>query len=1110
MYWPLGTPRIYATSNSRQTGSLHTVSHDGLPSVPNASGQRADKGWLSSSPDSAHQDASTSAAPPPTTTPLTPVTPITPLTPGIKPVEPDYLDEDSPAHSTGSAASAIPLHEPILALRVARAGHIFAVITATSITIWQTKPTVLLAVVVRSQASLETYGTNTDLLLRPDSAILVLHTSLGYLITYTLATDPEARIYRPHFAHHTNVQRRRQNHVGDPGHAAPDQILWGPGEGSGVRDVSVRFRMVIKVDAGIESALALDDELVVATQKPAAVQCIRWAPDSSGSQTSTELLSRMSWLEKKVTVRDMTYDRPMNLSTWITSDGRAYAVQRLTPGQQDGSSNGPPDPKKLFKGYCFHLPQRQEDYAVRCVINARFSLIAVGCADGSIRVYSARDYSGNITASHIHKIHVSAAASGKLTTLNYSPDGYCLFAGFEKGWATWSVFGKLSSSTFQADHAISSANGEEWLSGVLDAAWIGNSCDLLLASTAHAAVWLLEMARSAVTGCYNPANLFRTVLQSTSSVMIYRGYDMPDLTSISAEPSLWHTSRVPAVYLWNQWPIRCTAISADGRYVAVAGRRGLAHYSVNSGRWKTFANEALENEFQVRGGMCWYQNILVAAVEANRSFELRLYSRESALDGTVAYTQKMATPVVLITATGEDSLLVYTYDNLLYHYVFAPVSGSIKLVEMGHIAFHGIVRSPARVRGLSWILPDHQLLEGDPTQDVAHASVLFLVDGKLVLLRPSISEGTLKYDMRVIAHNVEYYLSMRDRPHSPEPAPAPQQLTQAANYTGGRVLEDSLWLFDGTELKAWTDMESVMKAISGEESSRELPPMVSVPIDFYPLSVLLSKAIVLGVEPDLIQRRDIGFSFFRFSIRTHLFFPDILRSYLAANRATEALQLAQQYEHLEYFAHGLEILLHHVLDEEVDANPTPAPEHAILPRVLSLLSSFKQYLDIVVQCTRKTEVRSWRTLFAYLPPPQELFEESLQRGSLKTAGGYLLILHTFDELSTASEQSVRLLSRAMHEEDWDLCKELARFLAALDETGDTLREAMEMVKARMSQGPEMDEGPVRGGFLEIPSAAIYPSLGGGSAGSGLGRTAGSDSEAEGRSASDAGSFVSSP
>jgi WD40 repeat protein len=622
--------------------------------------------------------------------------------------------------------------------------------------------------------------------------------------------------------------------------------------------------MVIKVDAGIESVLALDDELVVATRKPAAVQCIRWAPDTSGSQTSTELLSRMSWLEKKVTVREMTHDRPMNLSTWITSDGRAYAVQRLTPGQQDSGSTEPADPKKLFKGYCFHTPQTEQDHAVRCVVNARFSLVAVGCADGSVRVYSAKDYSGNIPASHVHHVPASAAASGKLTTLSYSPDGYCLFAGFEKGWATWSVYGKPLSNTFHADHAISFTNGEEWLSGVLDAAWVGGACDLLLASRAHEAVWLLEMARSAVTGCYNPANLFRTVLQSTSSVMVYRGYDLPDLTSISAEPSLWRTTRIPAVYLLNHWPIRCTAISADGRYVAVAGKRGLAHYSINSGRWKTFTNEATENEFQVRGGMCWYQNILVAAVEANRSFELRLYSRESALDGTAAYTQQMAAPVVLITSTGEDSLLVYTYDNLLYHYIFASVSGSIKLIEVGHIAFHGIVRSPARVRGLSWILPSHQLLEGDPTQDVAHASVLFLVDGKLVLLRPSAHDGNLKYDMRVIAHNVEYYLSMRDRPYTFEPSP--QRLVQAGNDAGGDGLEDSLWLFDGNELKAWPDMEPVMKAISGE-SSRELPVMVPVPIDFYPLSVLLPKAIVLGVEPDLIQRRDISFSFFRFTIR---------------------------------------------------------------------------------------------------------------------------------------------------------------------------------------------------------------------------------------------------
>jgi RAB6A-GEF complex partner protein 1 len=167
------------------------------------------------------------------------------------------------------------------------------------------------------------------------------------------------------------------------------------------------------------------------------------------------------------------------------------------------------------------------------------------------------------------------------------------------------------------------------------------------------------------------------------------------------------------------------------------------------------------------------------------------------------------------------------------------------------------------------------------------------------------------------------------------------------------------------------------------------------------------------------------------------------------------VKLSQQYQDLEYFAHALEILLHRVLDDEVDSSPLP--EAAVLPRVLSLLSSFKQYLDIVLQCTRKTEVRQWRTLFAYLPPAQELFEESLQRGSLKTAGGYLIILHTLEELGSATEQSVRLLSRAMREKDWELCKELARFLAAMDETGDTLREAMELVKASLAKGESQDD-----------------------------------------------------
>jgi RAB6A-GEF complex partner protein 1 len=380
--------------------------------------------------------------------------------------------------------------------------------------------------------------------------------------------------------------------------------------------------MVIKVDAGIARALALDEELVVATEKPAAVQCIRWTPDSSGNQTSTELLSRMGWMAKKVTISEMVHDRPMNLSTWITSDGRAYAVQRLS-----GASQDPDAPKKLFKGYCFHSPENEGEYAIRASINARFSLIAIGCKNGSILVYTVRDYAGNIPLSYKLKPTVSLPSSGRINSLSYSPDGYCLFAGFEKGWITWSVYGKPGGTSFTSDQHVSENNGEQWLNGIREASWLGGGSEILLIAQNDDRLWVLEMTRSAVVGCFSSANISRSLLQTNSGFMVYRGYDQPDLTAISAESSLWHHVQIPSTYLFDQWPIRQAVVSPDGRYVAVAGRRGLAHYSVNSGRWKTFVNESMENEFVVRGGMCWYQHILIAAVESGDHCEVTFEHR---------------------------------------------------------------------------------------------------------------------------------------------------------------------------------------------------------------------------------------------------------------------------------------------------------------------------------------------------------------------------------------------------------------------------------------------------------------------------------------------------
>lgn len=314
-----------------------------------------------------------------------------------------------------------------------------------------------------------------------------------------------------------------------------------------------------------------------------------------------------------------------------------------------------------------------------------------------------------------------------------------------------------------------------------------------------------------------------------------------------------------------------------------------------------------------------------------------------------------------------------------------------------------------------------------------------------MLLQSSTSgDQGLKYDMRVIANNVEYFDLMRDQSslsgtpaRSLPPSPSAEEALSTDPFDRG--LKDSLWYFDGSEVQCWMDVEDLIESAS-TSNDRELPPPVSISADFYPTSVVLNEGILLGIDADLVQRRDVQFAFFRFSIRTQLFLPPILQRQLAHYDESAASSLAHRYKPLPYFSHALEILLHTVLDDEVDKPPDP--ESTLLPSVLSFLSSFPEYLDIIVQCTRKTEVRSWQALFSHLPPPQKLFDQSLEKGMLKTAGGYLLILHTFEEMESSSEQCVRLLQRAKEAGDWDLCKELARFLMALDESGDTLREAL--------------------------------------------------------------------
>jgi hypothetical protein len=137
MYWPIGAPRIYAASSSKASTDRVLESDDDAESRETTEGSGSllnapsiDSGRGSEDDGERRLSGAT--------------TPITPVTPGIKPVEHDHQRRLSARFigQDGSVSGFGPVQadkEPLLALRISRTGHLFAVITSTSLTIWQTK-----------------------------------------------------------------------------------------------------------------------------------------------------------------------------------------------------------------------------------------------------------------------------------------------------------------------------------------------------------------------------------------------------------------------------------------------------------------------------------------------------------------------------------------------------------------------------------------------------------------------------------------------------------------------------------------------------------------------------------------------------------------------------------------------------------------------------------------------------------------------------------------------------------------------------------------------------------------------------------------------------------
>ncbi|EPQ26600.1 uncharacterized protein PFL1_05921 [Pseudozyma flocculosa PF-1] len=876
----------------------------------------------------------------------------------------------------------------------------WATLNAHTISIWQTRPSQVVAALTRTARSLEEYGSNTRIEWRPDGRALLVETDKSFLLLYSLVyLYPSSAIYSYVPPSGSGTKSKTGEPLAPGPNSLKNSFAPGAGESAAAGDLGLaglvgeacelRFRLVIRIDAGLRWATSIETHMLVSTVSPPAVQCIRWPDDANDAVprrdgdnspgSSTSLISSLDWMLPSATgddtdkypavhVEQIHYSRPMDVFVWITSDGRAYAANldldsRTKPWQgrcfhgarprtrrssaaagghlsradsmrSEISEEGSHAPRKRTEdesggasanAEAAPVPLSAEQRCTSVSINARFSLIAVGLQDGTIAVYNYRAAGRTPTPSHTLSVRqalkstASYLQTGAVRSLSWTSDGYALAVGWDKAVGVWSTYGKLMGCSLREDWETASKHfSDSFMFGARDLFWGPGNTDLFVLAQSKPdkpldcdnQLFVLPFAKSAVAGQHSPDNTRFAFFQTDDSVHVYRGGDQPDLSVIDPESDVWHHVKIPQAYLAASWPIRYASISSDGKLIAVAGRRGLAHFSSASGRWKTHKSIAQEQSFVVRGGMQWFQHVLIVACDAGGEYQLRLYSRDLDLDSSHLLDLQVLPSPVILTSLFDNSLLVYTADNTFYHFLIDLADDRIRLRLCGSITFEGVVGEPARVRGMSWMIPPSQQRFGDPVDDLTVATIIFLIDGKLVLLRPRRSadgEDEVAYDMQILADKIEYYWT---------------------HLQGIGTLENSLWGYDGTGIKLWLDALTIetfdmddddSSDIEGAHEYKTIEESVSMPLDFYPLCVLLEKGIVIGVECEVSLRRSLDFAIFRTNTNTHLFLHQVLRNYLENGQLDEAVFFASYYQSLVYFAHALEILLHAVLEDEADA-----------------------------------------------------------------------------------------------------------------------------------------------------------------------------------------------
>ncbi|XP_023799345.1 RAB6A-GEF complex partner protein 1 isoform X3 [Cyanistes caeruleus] len=954
----------------------------------------------------------------------------------------------------------------------------FAVLFPSQLSIWYCRPSVLIVSYKELSKAASQFGPYKQAEWRPDSTMIAVSTANGYILFFEIPSARDKYLYEP-------IYPKGSPHLKGTPHYKEEQCA---------PSLNLEMKKVLDLQASITSLQSMLEDLLVATAD-GFLHLIHWDGMTNGRKAinlctvpfSVDLQSSRAGSLlgfEDVYIRDMEYCATLDGFAVVFNDGR---VGFITPMSSRFTAE-------------LHGVWAQDVVDGTCVaVNNKYRLMAFGCANGSVQVYTIDTTTGAMQFSH--KLELTPKQypdiwnkTGPVKLIRWSPDSCVVMVTWEcGGLSLWSVFGAQLICTLGGDFAYQSDGAKKDPLKISSMTWgsegyhlwviDGNSSSNMKPErnanneAQQFGILQFQFIKSALT--VNPcmSNQEQVLLQGEDRLYLNCGdaaqTQSPRNTSAHSEHNHsrergpfsdgsldsqglstllghrhWHVVQIHSTYLESNWPIRFSAIDKLGQNVAVVGKFGFAHYSLLTKKWKLFGNITQEQTMMVTGGLAWWNDFIVLACYNlnDHQEELRIYLRTSNLDNAFAHITKVQANTLLLSVF-RDIVILFRADCSICLYSIERRSdglnptASIQILQ--EVSMSRYIPHPFLVVSvtLTSVRTETGITLKMPQQACEAESIMLNLAGQLIMLQRDRSGPQI-----------------RDKDNNPNqrkhlPFCAPVVLAQSVEnvWTTCRInkqkrhLLEALWLScGGAGMKVWLPLFPRDHRKPHSFLSRRI--MLPFHINIYPLAVLFEDALVLGAVNDTVLYDCL---YTQSSAREHLevLFPFSIverTSQIYLHHILRQLLVRNLGEQALLLAHSCATLPYfpHVLElmlhevlEEEATSREPIPD-PLLPTVAKFITEFPLFLQTVVHCARKTEYALWNYLFAAVGNPKDLFEECLMAQDLDTAASYLIILQNMEVPAVSRQHATLLFNTALEQGKWDLCRHMIRFLKAIG-SGET-------------------------------------------------------------------------